>query len=223
MGNVWSGHCDGSNWIPPQNVPKNLSLGSQNNSGTNIKNQNIPTINYDTIDLTKCNYSPDLKNTNVNLSNYQEIANIYKYGNITVNNLTVNNSCNLIPRGIIIAWFNKTIPDGWALCDGTNCTPDLRGRAIYGFDSKSNKNKIGQKGGEETHLLTIGEIPSHSHPYTINSNQAGFLTSAAGASKNWSNGKNTNSSNNFSYINDSKNLSHNNMPPYVACSYIMKL
>ena len=38
-----------------------------------------------------------------------------------------------IPRGTIIAYYNKTSsvsPTGWAMCDGNNGTPDLRGRFI---------------------------------------------------------------------------------------------
>jgi len=31
-----------------------------------------------------------------------------------------------------------TIPSGWILCDGTNSTPDLRNRFIYGVSSGEN-------------------------------------------------------------------------------------
>ena len=48
---------------------------------------------------------------------------------------------DLIPKGTIVAYHPPnftdsittiTIPSGWALCDGTNGTPDLRGRFIKG-------------------------------------------------------------------------------------------
>lgn len=35
-----------------------------------------------------------------------------------------------IPTGGIIIWSGSAVPDGWALCDGTNGTPDLRGRFV---------------------------------------------------------------------------------------------
>ncbi|UCG71206.1 MAG: tail fiber protein, partial [Thermoplasmata archaeon] len=33
----------------------------------------------------------------------------------------------LVPSGTIVMWNGTVIPNGWALCDGTNGTPDLRG------------------------------------------------------------------------------------------------
>jgi len=37
-------------------------------------------------------------------------------------------------RGIIFLWFGSivSIPDGWALCDGAQGTPDLRNRFVAG-------------------------------------------------------------------------------------------
>jgi len=35
-------------------------------------------------------------------------------------------------KGTIVAYWGNTAPKGWAICDGTNNTPDLRGRFIMG-------------------------------------------------------------------------------------------
>ncbi len=39
-----------------------------------------------------------------------------------------------VPKGVIVMWSGRIadIPPGWALCDGTNGTPDLRDRFIVG-------------------------------------------------------------------------------------------
>jgi len=61
----------------------------------------------------------------------------------------------VIPRGMITMWSGTmtNIPPGWALCDGTNGTPDLRGRfIIVADDDKSPKAN------------EYGEPDSHTHP-----------------------------------------------------------
>jgi microcystin-dependent protein len=221
MGNAFNGHCNGSNLVKPPNVL--VAVGSETTSGTNIKKQNIPSESFaEQQNISKCAaYTPKSTTTQLPKMSNSVVAKNYYSNNFTVNNIIANNSCNLIPRGIIMAWYGKGVPEGWVLCDGTNCTPDLRGRAILGFDTVN--NKIGQIGGEEQHLLTIGEIPAHSHSYNKNATPKSFLTGATGSGKSYNNGKSTVSSPNYTYLNDSKNLPHNNMPPFTVCSYIMKL
>jgi hypothetical protein len=55
-----------------------------------------------------------------------------------------------VPTGTIIAW-NRTsgaIPSGWAVCDGTNGTPDLRGRFLRGVATFAD---VGRMEGNEKH------------------------------------------------------------------------
>ena len=41
-------------------------------------------------------------------------------------------------------------PKGWSLCDGTNGTPDLRGRFVRGYSFKhENRNKFGKAYGKD--------------------------------------------------------------------------
>ncbi len=79
-----------------------------------------------------------------------------------------------LPRGIIVAWSGKIadIPTGWMPCDGTNGTPDLRDKFIIGArqdDSGIAKTNVSgaltQVGGEAKHVLTIAEMPAHTHNY----------------------------------------------------------
>lgn len=72
------------------------------------------------------------------------------------------------PKGGIILWSGSAsaIPDGWALCNGANGTPDLRGRFVVGFDpGDADYNNPGNRGGEKRHTLGEGEMPKHTHQY----------------------------------------------------------
>lgn len=66
------------------------------------------------------------------------------------------------PSGIIVMWSGSpsNIPNGWALCNGSNGTPDLTGRFIVGYDPNDpDYNAIGNTGGSAvdnaTHQVTI--------------------------------------------------------------------
>ena len=88
-------------------------------------------------------------------------------------------------------------PKGWALCAGqilpinqnqalfsllgttfggngttTFALPDLRGRLANGFGQGSGlaNYNLGQRGGQETHTLTVTETPLHSHLINADNN-----------------------------------------------------
>lgn len=76
-------------------------------------------------------------------------------------------------KGMIVMWsgFLPEIPDGWALCNGDNGTPDLRFRFIQSIFTIEN---IGDTGG----------TTSHTHDFTSNTHQhttsADFTVSGIG-------------------------------------------
>jgi len=74
-----------------------------------------------------------------------------------------------LPKGVIVAWSGTNVPQGWQLCDGTNGTPDLRGRFILGAGQGPGLTgrNMGESGGEETHLLTVQEMPPHNHTFGV--------------------------------------------------------
>ena len=81
-----------------------------------------------------------------------------------------------VPVGGIILWSGSAsaIPAHWALCNGQNGTPDLRGRFIVGAGGSYSP---GATGGAETVTLGISQIPSHTHTATPTvSTGAGSLT-----------------------------------------------
>lgn len=93
-----------------------------------------------------------------------------------------------LPVGSIVPFGSDTVPENWLLCDGsavsrteyaelfsviggnygvgdgstTFTLPDLRGRVAVGKDGTQTEfDNLGEKGGEKTHQLTVGELPKH--------------------------------------------------------------
>lgn len=139
-------------------------------------------------------------------------------------------------KGIITA-YSGTISNGhptdengleitdWHVCDGTNGTPDLSGRFILGA---STSHAAGTTGGEETHTLTVAEMPSHTHGIYHDDNFSAHYN-ATTITNVWKqalvNSTNPNISppvNTHTQATGGGNA-HNNMPPYYALVFIMKL
>lgn len=120
----------------------------------------------------------------------------------------------IIPAGAITMWSGATatIPSGWALCNGSNGTPDLRDRFVIGA---GNIYSVGATGGEAQHTLTVEEMPSHNHQeygtgiitgnhiYRGGGGQLGLSDDSTGYT--------------------GGGAAHNNLPPYYALAFIMKL
>lgn len=131
-----------------------------------------------------------------------------------------------LPSGLIAIWKGSTsaIPDGWVLCNGQNGTPDLRDKFVLGA---GNSYSVGNTGGEETHVLTVEEMPSHTH-YASESSASIWLGSRSGGkdsimadrSQLYQNEITLDVSISLGYSGGSS--AHNNMPPYYALCYIMK-
>ena len=68
----------------------------------------------------------------------------------------------VIPVGGIIMWSGAivNIPTGWALCNGSNGTPNLTDRFIVGAGSGY---AVAATGGADSVTLSTSQIPSHNH------------------------------------------------------------
>lgn len=177
--------------------------------------------------------------------------------------------------GLIMAYAGSTSPEGWLICDGSAVSrttyatlfsligttygvgdgsttfniPNIKGRAIVGYDSSQSEfNIIGKTGGAKTHLLTTSEIPSHTHgsatlsgsfnvhgsgSATVLSGASGGVVSVGTARSQYrSGGSNTNGATSYDAININaththtsvgSDTPHNNLQPYIVFNYLIKV
>lgn len=133
--------------------------------------------------------------------------------------------------GLIVLWSGAIvdIPNGWALCDGNNGTPDLRNRFIVGAGDIYNP---GAAGGSNTHNHTgttdvaydsyDGETSEdndclESGDYLDSSPEYPDMDFCTQGHTHWYYGD-TDGHDHVLYVNN-----ENHLPPYYALAYIMKL
>ena len=172
---------------------------------------------------------------------------VIKYLDTTTNTYktaSTTPSSNEMPIGAIIMWYGQTLPLGWLLCNGATVSktdypdlfevimgssststtfnlPDLAGTFPFGVNSTYT---LGSTGGEETHTLTVSEMPSHTHPWSIKHGGASG-TALPYHGSNWSGTWSSSDSTSYPPLvisNTGGNGAHNNMPPYCAVYFIIK-
>jgi len=82
--------------------------------------------------------------------------------------LNVSSNSFTLPKGIIVEFNSTVAPDGWAICDGTNGTPDLRNKFIIGAKPIEGPYgalsiPLGKTGGNQTISLAPDNLPPHRH------------------------------------------------------------
>lgn len=141
---------------------------------------------------------------------------------------------HVVPTGTIILWSGSvgSIPVGWALCNGSGGTPDLRDKFILGAggavspggtggSSTTGNSTVFNTGGT---VLTEAQIPSHAHggvPFAGADtdrgigNASSFSLDSSGSTSPAGGGQ----------AHDHTVGAHThpqNLPPYYALAYIMK-
>jgi microcystin-dependent protein len=207
--------------------------------------------------------NPTYFNNDVTFYSDVTIGGEFKYDNLSVKILSVENSFSVgddvkvssgivtatkfvgdgadltgivsIPTGVIVMWSGTTIPSGWALCDGTNSTPDLRNRFIVGANDASKTGittqagpgfstttgviddtyEPGDIGGETSHQLTVEELAAHTHT-------GGASYPGSGPEQNQSGGVEDRTTFNIDTGSTGGDEYHENRPPYYSLAFIMK-
>ena len=139
---------------------------------------------------------------------------------------------NPFTTGMIILWSGAigSVPSGWALCNGSNGTPDLRDRFVVAAGSTYS---VGATGGSADAIVV-----SHTHTATSTVTDPGHTHTAPGIDNlagtntgfNWGGGGSTRTTNSattgitVATSNATAGVSgtNANLPPYYALAYIMK-
>lgn len=139
------------------------------------------------------------------------------------------------PVGAIMAWWTDTPPDKWLLCDGTSVDsddypalaavigdtgglvvlPDFTDRFLFGAGINDDVRDLG---GENEHILTVAEMPAHTHDIL----RRGGLTGAATALDIVANSVTPTLSIAGAGLSNGGGAAHNNIPAYVAVNWIIK-
>ena len=183
---------------------------------------------------------------NSNISQRECIIRVYKdsealpRSSLKLMRYSVSTEASSVPQGSIIPWYGDkaNIPDGFALCDGTNGTPDLRNRFLVGA---GDAYKVSDIGGEDKVMLEESDVAKHRHFIIGKGNNAPSgsywsrsLTDSNYLAEGWGGGGMTESyalqgadvEANIgltSYAGNGTPTAHENRPPYYALYYIMKL
>lgn len=203
----------------------------------------INLLENDLLDFKKMDYMKnqnlkrELKDIRVNNSINSEKLQNREIGNSTgcivkVENNNKINSNIIFTKGMIIAWYGDIdkIPDNFAICDGSNGTPDLRNKFIIGVcDDK----KCGDIGGNSSITLRKSNLPpigqgyfscdSHNGSYHHSTN--GIIKYLYSYSVSTKNGQSDSWGSNYMIdLNEGMNSSPINIiNPYYSLFYIMKL
>lgn len=156
----------------------------QEEVGVGIYSDNFIGLNsklYDVIFKKRCNFPRYDENIEIP-ENFSD----QKYNAIVPNINWIRKLLKLaVPSGIIAMFNGKAeLPEGWAICDGTNGTPNLVGKfikAVASADEVGDNDSILDENNEL--ILSQDYLPKHSHPHKAHTHSlSGDLSGTTGSS-----------------------------------------
>lgn len=156
----------------------------QEEVGVGIYSDNFIGLNsklYDVIFKKRCNFPRYDENIEI-----PEDFSDQKYNAIVPNINWIKELLKLaVPSGTIAMFNGKAeLPEGWAICDGTNGTPNLVGKfikAVASADEVGDNDSILDENNEL--ILSQDYLPKHSHPHKAHTHSlSGGLSGTTGSS-----------------------------------------
>lgn len=156
----------------------------QEEVGVGIYSDNFIGLNsklYDVIFKKRCNFPRYNENIEI-----PEDFSDQKYNAIVPNINWIKELLKLVVPSGTIAMFNgkAELPEGWAICDGTNGTPNLVGKfikAVASADEVGDNDSILDENNEL--ILSQDYLPKHSHPHKAHTHSlSGNLSGTTGSS-----------------------------------------
>ena len=159
-----------------------------------------------------------------------------------------------IPSGFIGLWSGaaNAIPSGWYLCNGSNGTPDLRGRFVVGYNNNDSLFDVDDTGGSKDAVLVshTHNLQNHVHGINLGTDSQGAHTHTYSSATS-TNRVDNDETHQYLYSNTTQNTgsagahthtisgntgtpstnttdtlgesaTNKNLPPYYALCYIMK-
>lgn len=162
---------------------------------------------------------------------------------ITTVNFAYHDDMLIIPQGLISMFSGDVIPDGWALCNGSNGTPDLRDRFVVMTGSKYKGTGGGATTTDSTIVtgnvvigstaLTIAQMPAHSHTIQTVRVQTSVYSATSGNRVDLADvgmdidslpaGGGEGHTHSATFSSNAHSHTIDVMPPYYALAFIMKL
>lgn len=207
-----------------------VTAGSLNDFAQRSANNTFTGINTftDTINADTANFDGSITSVSPSFTG-TPLAPTPPMGTINTQIATTAFVRAIIPAGVILMWSGSiaSIPLGWVLCNGSNGTPNLVDRFIVGAGSSYG---VGSTGGTKdavvvSHSHTAGvSDPGHAHTISGNFGVYGQPSISSVLAQSGASGTSTSTTGiSVSISTEGVSGTNQNLPPYYALAYIMKV